>query len=120
MAARTRLSADHHLALAALEGQPAEEFAWELRLAFLHRAAFTLGRDEQGVLTEFQLSKVIFTDGLSKDRLMSDLQALHDANLAGIWTIQRRLGPGGDTWGAANGDEGSSRTGDGLRPEMYG
>ncbi len=112
----TRLSPDHLTAFSVLDDSQREEFYWELRLAFLHRATFGLKMDDDGLLREFTLSKVIYEDGLTKDRLMSDLHRLHDTNLAGIWTIQRRFGPGGDTW---NNEAGTERMDDPLRPDMY-
>lgn len=112
----TRLSPDHQTALSVLDDTRREKFYWELRLAFLHRATFGLRIDDGGLLQEFTLSKVIYEDGLTKDRLMGDLHRLHDTNLAGIWCIQRRFGPGGDIW---NSEAGTARADDPLRPEMY-
>jgi len=124
LATTTQLSEDHLLALSVLKGNELEEFYWKLRFAFLNRAMFILRMDTKGLLREYTLSKFIFRDGLTKDRLMQDLHQLHDSNLTGIWHIQRQFGPGGETWGAANcgsgGSSGGSGRSDGLRPEMYG
>ena len=112
----TRLSPDHLAALTLLDEPKREEFYWELRLAFLHQATFGLKMDDKGLLREFTLSKSIYDDGLTKDRLLGDLHRLHDTNLAGIWCIQRQFGPGGDTW---NNEDGTEKVDDSLRPEMY-
>lgn len=85
------LPAEHQKSLQEMEPQSRNKLYWNLRFFFLNRAVFNF-QMEDGILQKLLLKKVIFEDGLSKDRLMNALQDVHDTSLGAVWRLQQALG----------------------------
>lgn len=75
-----------------LDSKDRDQLYWDIRLSLSKCPnEFELNIDEN-ILKEFEISSLIYFDGLSKDRLMKEIRESHKSKLLLIWLINSRCG----------------------------
>lgn len=104
--AGTGISPEHLSKIKALTPKAQEEFLWDFMFMLGNRPTEFHLQMPSGILEMFVASTEIFSDGLTKDRLMRAINEVYKSKLLGIWLIQRRFGIPKD----ASADTGASQS----------
>ncbi|MBM4242131.1 MAG: DUF2299 domain-containing protein [Euryarchaeota archaeon] len=90
----TNVSPEHLSEIKKLSDKEREDFIWDLRFMLNTQSVDFQFQHPENVLQNFIISKEIFEDGLTKDRLISSIKKVFRAKLQCIWKIQKEFGPG--------------------------
>ncbi len=92
IACATSVSPEHQSGIRALSMEKRTEFIWKVRFT-LNRFGVDFQLDHpENVLNSYLVTSEIFSDGLSKDRLISSIKNVFRAKLHVMWMIQERFG----------------------------
>ncbi|GAB4307665.1 MAG: hypothetical protein Kow0019_03570 [Methanobacteriaceae archaeon] len=99
----TNVSKEHLDEMNKMSVKDREDFIWDFRLSLNQYSVDFQMQHPNNVLSNFVVTKEIFEDGLTKDKLISTIKKIFRAKIQGVWIIQKKLGVhGNDENGASD------------------
>lgn len=88
----TNVSPEHANEMKLLSDSKKEEFIWDLRYMLNSKDVDFQLSHPSNVLESFLITSEIYSDGLSKDRLISVIKTIFRAKIQCVWKIQQKFG----------------------------
>lgn len=98
----TNVSPEHTTEIRLLSDSKREDFIWDLRFLLNSKEIDFQLDHPNNVLESFLITTEIYEDGLTKDRLMSDIKMVFRAKIQCVWKIQQKFGVGDEEGGAVS------------------
>lgn len=88
----TNVSKEHLDEMNKMSLKDREDFIWDFRFSLNNYSVDFQIQHPQNVLNNFIVTKEIFEDGLTKDKLISTIKKIFRAKIQGVWRIQKKFG----------------------------
>jgi len=98
----TNVSPEHANEMKLLSDSKREEFIWDLRYMLNSKDVDFQLSHPSNVLESFLITSEIYSDGLSKDRLISVIKTIFRAKIQCVWKIQQKFGVDDESNGAVS------------------